>query len=216
MFKDIKTKLKSATPSIRSVKSVQLPSNSVSTPVLPTTVDGSHSNSRRASSISVVSNLPESRSSYTSSPSTASSSSASLSMPPTPPTHIRYGSIASLPGNINHDHLKPGDNAELLSYNKTINMYRENAKHDPNLQCDLAMCLYESALQNEKDKKTLMMEAAKMLKTLALRGHATSQYYLANMYASGNLHKTGKSDFGNAFPLFVQAAKHQHVDAAYR
>lgn len=156
----------------------------------------------------------------------SSSSSTSLSMPPTPPNnHNRYPSNVSLPMThtseliMNHDHLKPGDNAELLSYNKTINMYRENAKrtNDPTIQCDLAIFLYESSKKsNAEEKKVLVNDAVKIFKTLSLRGHAESQYYLANIFASGHLQKSGKPDFGNAFPLFVQAAKHQHVDAAYR
>lgn len=189
----------------------------------------------RQSSHSVISHKkPRSRSSCQSiseeNENTSSSSSmTSLSMPPTPPNnnsnHLRYPSNASLPMThmseliMNHDHLKPGDNAELLSYNKTINMYRENAKrtNDPTIQCDLAMFLYESSKKsNVEEKKVLVNDAVKILKTLALRGHAESQYYLANIYASGHLHKSGKPDFGNAFPLFVQAAKRQHVDAAYR
>lgn len=183
----------------------------------------SHKKPRSRSSCQSISEEDENTSS--------SSSVTSLSMPPTPPTnnamiqHSRYPSNVSLPMThmseliMNHDHLKPGDNAELLSYNKTINMYRENAKrtNDPTIQCDLAMFLYESSKKsNPEEKKVLVNDAVKILKTLALRGHAESQYYLANMFASGHLHKSGKPDFGNAFPLFVQAAKHQHVDAAYR
>ncbi|KAI8637165.1 hypothetical protein BD408DRAFT_354256 [Parasitella parasitica] len=139
--------------------------------------------------------------------------------------HARYPSNFSLPSLnseyfLNHNHLKPGNRAELLSYDKTINLYRENAKktNDPTIQCDLAIYLYESAKtnQNPKERQAYIQESTKILKTLSLRGHAESQYYLANIYASGATHKSGKPDFGNAFPLFVQAAKHQHADAAYR
>ncbi|GAN02322.1 HCP-like protein [Mucor ambiguus] len=161
--------------------------------------------------------------------SSTSSSSINLSLPPTPPPvmgkHGRYPSNISLPSLnseyfLNHNHLKPGNKAELLSYDKTINLYRENAKrtNNPTIQCDLAIYLYESTKNNQKpeEKQAYIQEAIKILKTLSLRGHAESQYYLANIYASGATHKSGKPDFGNAFPLFVQAAKHQHADAAYR
>lgn len=157
--------------------------------------------------------------------STASSSSASISMPRTPPIqHYRHASNVSLPASVsnefflNHNHLKPGDHAELLSYNKTINMYRENAKrtNDPTIQCDLAIYLYESSKNSGGEKGAYINEAMKMLKALSSRGHGESQYYLANIYASGQLHNKQKPDFGNAFPLFAQAAKHQHADAAYR
>ncbi|OBZ85239.1 Protein SKT5 [Choanephora cucurbitarum] len=156
------------------------------------------------------------------------SSSSSLSMPTTPSPHThRYPSTVSSSVSINsdylmnHSHLKPGTNAELLSYDKTINMYRENAKrtNDPNLQHDLAIFIFESCknkVMDNKQRLAYLTEAVKMLKTLALRGHADSQYYLANIYASGILHKSGKPNFNGAFPLFVQAAKHQHADAAYR
>lgn len=171
--------------------------------------------------------------------SATSSSSASISMPATPPVqpyqkhphphhkHHRYASSnVSLPTSfitqdifLNHNHLKPGNQAELLSYQKTIIMYRENAKrtNDPSIQCDLAIYLFESSKGSmEKEKVAYLNEALKMLKQLSFRGHAESQYYLANIYASGQFNKSNKPDFGNAFPLFVQAAKHQHADAAYR
>jgi hypothetical protein len=158
------------------------------------------------------------------------SSASSSSAPATPPHGVflksstkRTSSRISLPlaGSeffLNHNHLKPGDKAELLSYDKTINMYRDNAKrtNDPNIQCDLAIYLVESSKENTKERNAYIMEAEKILKALSMRGHPESQYYLANMYASGILHKKGKPNFGNAFPLFVQAAKHQHVDASYR
>ncbi|ORE08593.1 HCP-like protein [Rhizopus microsporus var. microsporus] len=133
-------------------------------------------------------------------------------MPPTPPTHL----VSTSDIFLNHTHLKPGNNAELLDYEKTINMYRENAKHinDPNIQWDLATYLYESS--KATGNKVYMQEAIKILKSLSLKGHGEAQYYLANIYASGNLSKSHKPDFNHAFPLFVQAAKHQHPDAAYR
>ncbi|KAI8087351.1 hypothetical protein BDF21DRAFT_335057 [Thamnidium elegans] len=144
---------------------------------------------------------------------TSSTSSSSSPGTPPPQRYGRFASNASLPISIhNHDHLKPGNNAELLSYDKTLTMYLDNAKrtNEPSIQCELATYIYESSKSlPEKEKKPYVCEATKILKTLALRGHAESQYYLANIYAS-------KPDFGNAFPLFVQAAKHQHVDAAYR
>ncbi|KAI9263597.1 hypothetical protein EDC94DRAFT_634704 [Helicostylum pulchrum] len=148
----------------------------------------------------------------TNSSTTTSSSSGPGTPPPPQQRYGRFASNASLPMYYNHDHLKPGNNAELLSYDKTLTMYLDNAKrtNDPSIQCELATYLFESSKPlAEKERKPYVAEATKILKTLALRGHAESQYYLANMYAS-------KPDFSNAFPLFVQAAKHQHPDAAYR
>jgi TPR repeat protein len=93
-------------------------------------------------------------------------------------------------------------------------MYRENAKktNDINIQCDFAMFLVEAGGSDN------LLEAEKILKQVAVRGHGESQYYLGNMYANGMLNKKhrGQPEFEKAFPLFVQSAKHHHPDAAYR
>lgn len=124
---------------------------------------------------------------------------------------------------LDHSHLKPGANASLLSYNQTINMYRENAKktNNPDVQCDFAIFMVEAAkpLTTDQDEETrweYLSEAEKLLKQLSSRGHAESQYYLGNLYASGILSRKGKNEFDKAFPLFVQATKHHHADAAFR
>lgn len=127
---------------------------------------------------------------------------------------------------LDHSHLKPGQNASLLSYSTTINMYRENAKKTNNMeiQCDFAIFLVEASkrlgqstdINQLNQQKAYILEAEKSLKQVAMRGHSESQYYLANMYAAGLLNKTGKADFDKSFPLFVQSAKHHHPDAAYR
>ncbi|KAG2196351.1 hypothetical protein INT47_010786 [Mucor saturninus] len=129
---------------------------------------------------------------------------------------------------LDHSHLKPGQNASLLSYSTTINMYRENAKKTNNMeiQCDFAIFLVEASkrlaqqeggdINASNQQRAYMLEAEKSLKQIAMRGHSESQYYLANMYAAGLLNKTGKADFDKSFPLFVQSAKHHHPDAAYR
>ncbi|CEP08059.1 hypothetical protein [Parasitella parasitica] len=162
-------------------------------------------------------------------------SSATISPPSTP---LPFGSVRNYSSScssihtisseqlLDHSHLKPGENANLLSYDKTINMYRANAKKTNNMeiQCDFAIFLVEAAkrLQQKDDKQdqeqqhAYLMEAEKLLKQVAMRGHGESQYYLANMYAAGLLSKTGKPDFDKSFPLFVQSAKHHHPDAAYR
>ncbi|CAO3591323.1 unnamed protein product [Absidia cylindrospora] len=156
---------------------------------------------------------------------------------------------------LDHSHLKPGDNASLLSYAKTINMYRANARktNDVEIQCDFAIFLVEAAKRldesdsnntedddNDNDDNderedgdtsapggtanserqesahAYFTEAEKLLKQVSLRGHSPSQYYLANMYSSGLLHKSNKFEYDRAFPLYVQSAKHHHPDAAYR
>ncbi|KAI8372997.1 uncharacterized protein BYT42DRAFT_599682 [Radiomyces spectabilis] len=181
-----------------------------------------------------------------SSQSSLTSSSPATPISPNSPVSNRFysssGSLFSIGSDqlLDHSHLKPGNNAELLSYSKTINMYRENAKktNDLDIQCDFAIFLVESAKQllqkhedederdrtqnaeepNEDDtmRRSYLWEAEKILKQVAMRGHSESQYYLANMYASGLLTKSAKPDIDKAFPLFVQAAKHHHPDASYR
>ncbi|KAI9314837.1 hypothetical protein BX666DRAFT_1963955 [Dichotomocladium elegans] len=64
--------------------------------------------------------------------------------------------------------------------------------------------------------RAYLLEAEKLLKQTALRGHSKSQYYLARMYAAGLLSKKGEPEFDKAFPLFMQAAKHHDPDAAFR
>lgn len=141
--------------------------------------------------------------------------------PPQTPTHIRHGSFSSSQQSfqsnqsdplLDHSHLKPGNNASLLSYDKTIQMYRQNALKSNNMdtQCDFAIFLIEAAkrFQNQ-EQHDYLSEAEKILKQISMRGHSEAQYYLANMYAS-------QSNFDKAFPLFIQAAKHHHPDAAFK
>jgi hypothetical protein len=136
----------------------------------------------------------------------------------------RLPSLDSYPSEhlLDHSHLKPGSNASLLSYTQTINMYRKNLKRTNNMetQCDFAIFLVEAAKhideQNNDNRQDYLLEAKRLLKKIAARGHYESQYYLANVYASGLLNKKGKPDFSKAFQLFVQSAKHHHADAAYR
>ncbi|KAI7903081.1 uncharacterized protein BX663DRAFT_569157 [Cokeromyces recurvatus] len=154
---------------------------------------------------------------------------------------------------FDHSHLKPGDKASLLSYPKTIDMYRENVKktNDMDIQCDFAIFLVEAAKRlqpsmqtslssstvssynsnestldsrdnkippDEKEinlqRQTYILEAKRLLKQIAMRRHSESQYYLANMYASGILKATNSHE--KAFAFFVQSAKRKHPDAVYR
>ncbi|KAI8327607.1 hypothetical protein BD560DRAFT_297644, partial [Blakeslea trispora] len=117
---------------------------------------------------------------------------------------------------LNHSHLKPGQNASLLSYSQTIQMYGDNAKKINNMDVlyDFATFLAEGAQQME----TSVFEAEKILKQTALRGHEKSQYYLATMYATGLLNQKqhGQPEFEKALPFYLQSTKHHHPDAAFR
>ncbi|KAG6901363.1 hypothetical protein C0995_012977 [Termitomyces sp. Mi166 len=159
--------------------------------------------------------------------------------PPLPPSSQATNSIRapSPPASgpiLDHSHLRPGKQAALLSHERTLELYRANAKktQDPDLQFEFAvfmidaskslpippstpgnLLVVERALEKRDD---LIKEATALLKRLADRGHPSSQYFLADCYANGIGTAKGKQDFDRAYPLFVLAAKHGHADAAYR
>lgn len=141
------------------------------------------------------------------------------------PPGTRTSSVMNLSINgdqlLDHSHLKPGAKASLLSYAQTINMYRENAKktNNPDIQCELAKFIIEAATKTfDPPNEEYLAEAEKILKQLALKGHADAQYELAKLFAAGLLHKDKKlkPDLEKAFSLFVQASKHFHADASNR
>ncbi|KAG8901552.1 hypothetical protein FRB99_005215 [Tulasnella sp. 403] len=140
----------------------------------------------------------------------------------------------SPPPLFDHSHLRPGKSAQLLSAEKTLEMYRVNAKktNDPEIQFQFAVLMLDALRQQggpdspnattydiEKDreqKESSVKDAIRMLQRLADRGHHEAQYFLADCYANGIGTSRGRQDFDKAYPLFVQAAKHRHADAAYR
>ncbi|KIL00798.1 hypothetical protein PAXRUDRAFT_538665 [Paxillus rubicundulus Ve08.2h10] len=135
---------------------------------------------------------------------------------------------------LDHSHLRPGNQASLLSYERTLELYRANAKktQDPDLQFEFAVFMIDASksfpipeptpgnvmdIEKAIEKRdNLVHEALALLKRLADRGHPASQYFLADCYANGIGTYKGKQDFDRAYPLFVLAAKHGHPDAAYR
>lgn len=135
---------------------------------------------------------------------------------------------------LDHSHLRPGNQASLLSHDRTLELYRANAKktQDPDLQFEFAVFMIDASktypipeptpgnvmdIEKAIEKRdNLITEALALLKRLADRGHPASQYFLADCYANGIGTYKGKQDFDRAYPLFVLAAKHGHPDAAYR
>ncbi|KAI8980630.1 HCP-like protein [Trametes punicea] len=135
---------------------------------------------------------------------------------------------------LDHSHLRPGNQAALLSHERTLELYRANAKktQDPDLQFEFAVFMIDASktmpipaptpgnvMDVEKaiaKRDDLIHEAMSLLKRLADRGHMPAQYFLADCYANGIGTHKGRQDFDRAFPLFVLAAKHGHPDAAYR
>ncbi|KAL2757096.1 hypothetical protein ACRALDRAFT_2041603 [Sodiomyces alcalophilus JCM 7366] len=127
-----------------------------------------------------------------------------------------------------------GNNASLLSTQKTLEMYRQNVKktNDFSIQYAFAVFLISTAQEqghdleaaahkkgeNDQDgssPQALIKEARQILQKLSSAGYPFAQYYLADGYASGLFNK-GKEDYGQAFPLFTLAAKHGHAESAYR
>ncbi|KAF6841253.1 chitin synthase activator [Colletotrichum musicola] len=129
-----------------------------------------------------------------------------------------------------------GNNASLLSAQKTLEMYRQNVKktNDASIQYSFAVFLISTAQEQGLDPAEpaprkgnsspqhgpsspheLLREAKGILQKLASNGYPFAQYYLADGYASG-LFSKGKEDYNQAFPLFVLAAKHGHAESAYR
>ncbi|CAH7687356.1 hypothetical protein PPACK8108_LOCUS22134, partial [Phakopsora pachyrhizi] len=146
---------------------------------------------------------------------------------------------------LDHSHLKPGDKAKLLNHVKTLELYRANAKktNDPEVMFEFACFLMdvvkelsgeeEEERDKDREKMDLTHEAISLLQKLANRGHVQSQYLLADCYTKAigtqpgsdlnalNVEgmaytKASKQDYDRAFPLFVLAAKHGHVEAMYR
>jgi TPR repeat protein len=132
-------------------------------------------------------------------------------------------------------HLRPGKEAELLSHNRTLELYRENAKktNDPELIFEFAIFMIDAAksmmvsdetqpgkprLHNAQaaQRDEIIKEATGLLKRIADRGYPDAQYFLADCYANGIGTTRNKQDFDRAFPLFLLAAKHGHPDACYR
>ncbi|KAF8314047.1 HCP-like protein [Clavulina sp. PMI_390] len=147
---------------------------------------------------------------------------------------INRSNTPSPPPLLDHSHLRPGAQASLLSYERTLALYRENAKKTnlPEVQYEFAVFMIDAVkslpiptlatanqLEIEKvseKREDMIREATGLLKKLADRGHPDSQYFLADCYANGIGTVRGRQDFDRAYPLFVLAAKHGHTDAAYR
>jgi TPR repeat protein len=140
------------------------------------------------------------------------------------------------PAMMDQSHLQPGTMAALLSNDQSMAMYRANARKNsnPELVFEFAAFMleasksivvppadstYSNQLEIEKTnekRESYVKEATSLLKKIADRGHVLAQYTLADCFANGIGTVKGRQDFDRAFPLFVSAAKHNHVDAAYR
>jgi uncharacterized protein len=129
---------------------------------------------------------------------------------------------------FDHTHLKPGNAAALLSYGETLELYRQNAKKavdNPAIQYEFAIFMMDAARDPSIDlgspqkagkRKEILKEGLSILRRLADRGYPQAQYYLADCYSNGIGCKNTQPDLEKAFPLFVLAAKHGHIEANFR
>lgn len=134
----------------------------------------------------------------------------------------------------------------LVPRMKTLELYRQNAKRstDPQVLFQYAKCMLQTALLLESPaplqrltpavlplkkklvssfgelvpldpnlKPRLLKEAQTYLKKLADKGYEDAQYLLGDAYSLGAF---GKPDHREAFVLFLLAAKHGHMEAAFR
>ncbi|KAL4893267.1 hypothetical protein BDV59DRAFT_201856 [Aspergillus ambiguus] len=128
---------------------------------------------------------------------------------------------------LNNAHLRSwvGNNASLLSHRQTFDMYLANVKKtdDAAVQYEFAVFMVNALRDRppqpvsaeEIPSASLLREAKAILQRLADRSYPFAQYYLGDGYASG-LFSKGREDYDRAFPLFVAASKHGHVEACYR
>ncbi|KAF7796342.1 hypothetical protein EIP86_007519 [Pleurotus ostreatoroseus] len=151
------------------------------------------------------------------------------------PTSVRSPSPSPSSGAVfDQAHLRPGKHAALLSTERTLQQYRENAKksNDPQVQYEFALLVIDAAKalpipaptpgnvmdieKAEARRDALTREATGLLRKCADRGHMRSQYTLADCYANGLGTTRNRQDFDKAYPLFILAAKRGHPDACYR
>lgn len=148
-------------------------------------------------------------------------------------SELQYGAPTAI---LDQSHLQPGNKAALLSNEQSMALYRANAKKssNPDIVFEFAAFMleasksivvppadstYSNQLEIEKaneKRENYVKEALQLLKKIADRGHVLAEYTLADCYSNGIGTPKGRQDFDRAFPLFQAAAKHNHVDAAYR
>ncbi|CAD1780635.1 similar to Saccharomyces cerevisiae YER096W SHC1 Sporulation-specific activator of Chs3p (chitin synthase III), required for the synthesis of the chitosan layer of ascospores [Maudiozyma barnettii] len=147
-------------------------------------------------------------------------------------------SVADISHQMITRYLGTDNNTSLMPRLKTIEMYRENVKKskDPKLLFEYAQYMLQTALTidtnssigvtkdttnnlSEKDvssedlKKQFLKDAQHYLKKLSSKGYSDAQYLLGDAYSSGAFGKVSNKE---SFILFQAAAKHGHIESAYR
>lgn len=137
-------------------------------------------------------------------------------------------SVADLSHQIIKTYLGEGNDSILVPRLKTIEMYKDNVKKskDPIILFEFAQYMLQTALtmnpdtsesatreEEQKMREIFLKESKHYLKKLSVKGYADAQYLLGDAYSSGAF---GKVDNKEAFTLFQSAAKHGHIESAYR
>ena len=141
-------------------------------------------------------------------------------------------SVADISHQMITRYLGTDNNNSLMPRLKTIEMYRENVKKskDPKLLFEYSQYMLQTALTidtNSKQqqtengdsvssddlKKQFLKDAQHYLKKLSSKGYSDAQYLLGDAYSSGAF---GKIENKESFILFQAAAKHGHIESAYR
>ena len=161
---------------------------------------------------------PQTSSTPSNSSSRTPSRSRNALIVPSPPPLPQSGPL------LDHSHLRPGSQASLLSHERTLELYRKNAKksQDPATQFEFAVFMIDASkschilaptpanvIEVEKAIEkcdNMIHEAIALLKRPAGRVNPESQYFLADCFANGVDTYKGRQDFDRAYPLFVLAA----------
>ncbi|GAA6000147.1 hypothetical protein JCM10207_007878 [Rhodosporidiobolus poonsookiae] len=145
---------------------------------------------------------------------------------------------------LDQSHLRVGNMASLLSHERTLELYRQNAKktNDPDIQyefCTFVMDVVadlehstaaekaasgaqpdappsQKEIEARQKQQALVAESITLLNKLATRGHVKSQFFLGECYVQGIGTLKGKRDYDKAFPLFMLAGKHGHPAGSFR
>ncbi|ETS87619.1 hypothetical protein PFICI_01447 [Pestalotiopsis fici W106-1] len=161
---------------------------------------------------------------------------------------VPYPQPAPAPLNIDNTHLRNnvGNNASLLSAQKTLEMYRQNVRktNDFSIQYSFAVFLISTAqeqgfspeepTQKKKVSRSPAREGenedqwapgsspaelvreAKIILTRLANGGYPFAQYYLADGYASGLFNKGKEDYNAAFPLFVLAAKHGHAESGFR
>ncbi|CCH60315.1 hypothetical protein TBLA_0C05190 [Henningerozyma blattae CBS 6284] len=141
-------------------------------------------------------------------------------------------SVVDLSYQLISQYLGEAKETSLVPRLTTIEMYRENVKKSKDIRVlfGFAQYILQMALtiensssiidpNNQKSREELkeqfLKEAKNYLKKLSVKGYVDAQYLLGDAYASGAINN-GKVNNKESFQLFQSAAKHGHIESAYR